>query len=195
MVRSYLSTKFGVNSLDGFWENAFYWRTDGRMTPKSQISIHFALQPPPIFESQVVSRQLHRIWMSPKWPGALRVKRYPIYVFMLLEPPSPNFHSIPLCDEKFVSKLNFHLPTGHDITFQSFFKQAYRMAPKWPTSTPYHPHPPSQIPILLALRPIIFHLICRLLMNSVVLFIHCKPTTTVRERGIYIAKFATIFKS
>ncbi len=30
MVDSYLSTKFGINLLDGFWENAFYGRTDGR---------------------------------------------------------------------------------------------------------------------------------------------------------------------
>ncbi len=34
MVDSYLSTKFGINLLDGFWENAFYGRTpdDGRTT-------------------------------------------------------------------------------------------------------------------------------------------------------------------
>ncbi len=30
MVDSYLSTKFGIDLLDGFWENAFYGRTDGR---------------------------------------------------------------------------------------------------------------------------------------------------------------------
>ncbi len=28
MVDSYLATKIGINSLDGFWENAFYGRTD-----------------------------------------------------------------------------------------------------------------------------------------------------------------------
>ena len=27
MVDSYLSTKFGISSLDGFWGNAFYGRT------------------------------------------------------------------------------------------------------------------------------------------------------------------------
>ncbi len=32
MVDSYLSTKFGINLLDGFWENVFYGRTDGRRT-------------------------------------------------------------------------------------------------------------------------------------------------------------------
>ncbi len=33
MVDGYLSTKFGIDSLDGFWENAFYGRwTDGRTT-------------------------------------------------------------------------------------------------------------------------------------------------------------------
>ncbi len=32
MVDSYLSTKFGINLLDGFWENAFYGRMDGRTT-------------------------------------------------------------------------------------------------------------------------------------------------------------------
>ncbi len=35
MVDSYLSTKFGINLLDGFWENAFYGRRttdDGRTT-------------------------------------------------------------------------------------------------------------------------------------------------------------------
>ncbi len=33
MVDSYLSTNFGINLLDGFWENAFYGRTDdGRTT-------------------------------------------------------------------------------------------------------------------------------------------------------------------
>ena len=33
MVDSYLSTKFGINLFDGFWENAFYGRTpdDGRL--------------------------------------------------------------------------------------------------------------------------------------------------------------------
>ncbi len=32
MVDSYLSTKFGINLLDGFWENAFHERMDdGRM--------------------------------------------------------------------------------------------------------------------------------------------------------------------
>ena len=30
MVDSYLSTKIGVNSLNGFWENAFYGQMDGR---------------------------------------------------------------------------------------------------------------------------------------------------------------------
>ncbi len=31
MADSYFSTKFGINSLDGFWGNAFYgWRTDRR---------------------------------------------------------------------------------------------------------------------------------------------------------------------
>ena len=31
MVERPLSTKFGINSLNGFWENAFYGRrTDGR---------------------------------------------------------------------------------------------------------------------------------------------------------------------
>ncbi len=32
VVDSYLSTKFGINSLDGFWENAVYERMtdDGR---------------------------------------------------------------------------------------------------------------------------------------------------------------------
>ena len=33
---SNVSTKSGVNSLDGFWENAFYGRTDGR--PRHRIS-------------------------------------------------------------------------------------------------------------------------------------------------------------
>ena len=32
MVDSYISTKFGSNMLDGFWENAFYGQTDGRRT-------------------------------------------------------------------------------------------------------------------------------------------------------------------
>ncbi len=33
MVDSYLSTKIGVNSLDGFWENAFYgWTPDAHAT-------------------------------------------------------------------------------------------------------------------------------------------------------------------
>ncbi len=33
MVKRYLSTKFGINLLDGFWENEFYERmTDGRTT-------------------------------------------------------------------------------------------------------------------------------------------------------------------
>ncbi len=37
MADSYLSTKFGINSLDGVWENAFYGRTDdGR--PRHGIS-------------------------------------------------------------------------------------------------------------------------------------------------------------
>ncbi len=39
MVDSYLSTKFGINVLDGFWENAFYGRRtpdDGR--PRQGIS-------------------------------------------------------------------------------------------------------------------------------------------------------------
>ena len=27
MVDSYLSTKFGINFIDGFWKNAFYERT------------------------------------------------------------------------------------------------------------------------------------------------------------------------
>ncbi len=30
MVKRYLSTKFGINLLDWFWENGFYGRTDGR---------------------------------------------------------------------------------------------------------------------------------------------------------------------
>ncbi len=30
MADTYLSTNIGVNSLDGFWENVFYGRTDGR---------------------------------------------------------------------------------------------------------------------------------------------------------------------
>ncbi len=28
MVERCLSTKFGINMLDGFWENGFYGRTD-----------------------------------------------------------------------------------------------------------------------------------------------------------------------
>ncbi len=32
MVDSYLSTNFGINLLDGFWENAFYGRTDDGRT-------------------------------------------------------------------------------------------------------------------------------------------------------------------
>ncbi len=37
MVDSYLSTKFGINLLDSFWENAFYGRMDdGR--PRHGIS-------------------------------------------------------------------------------------------------------------------------------------------------------------
>ncbi len=33
MEKRYLSTKFGINLQDGFWENGFYGRrTDGRMT-------------------------------------------------------------------------------------------------------------------------------------------------------------------
>ena len=28
MVKRYLSTKFGIKRLDGFWENGFYGRTD-----------------------------------------------------------------------------------------------------------------------------------------------------------------------
>ncbi len=33
MVESYFSTKFGINLLDGFWENGFYGRTmdNGRL--------------------------------------------------------------------------------------------------------------------------------------------------------------------
>ncbi len=39
-VDSYLSTKIGVNSLDGFWENAFYGRTtDARATALSGLKI------------------------------------------------------------------------------------------------------------------------------------------------------------
>ncbi len=30
MVKRYLSTKFGTNVLDRFWENGFYGRMDGR---------------------------------------------------------------------------------------------------------------------------------------------------------------------
>ena len=30
MVKRCLSTKFGINLLDGFWENGFYGRPDGR---------------------------------------------------------------------------------------------------------------------------------------------------------------------
>ncbi len=38
MVDSHLSTKFGINSLDGFWENMFYGRnTDGRMTDDGRL--------------------------------------------------------------------------------------------------------------------------------------------------------------
>ncbi len=36
MVDTYLSTNLGINLLDGFWENAFYGRTDGR--PRHGIS-------------------------------------------------------------------------------------------------------------------------------------------------------------
>ncbi len=32
MVDSYLSAKFDINSLDGFWENAFYGRRTTTMT-------------------------------------------------------------------------------------------------------------------------------------------------------------------
>ncbi len=32
MVKRYLSTKFGTNLLDSFWENGFYGRTDGWTT-------------------------------------------------------------------------------------------------------------------------------------------------------------------
>ncbi len=28
MVKRYLSDKFGINLLDGFWENGYYGRTD-----------------------------------------------------------------------------------------------------------------------------------------------------------------------
>ncbi len=37
MVDSYLSTKFGINLLDRFWENAFYGRTDDQR-PRHGIS-------------------------------------------------------------------------------------------------------------------------------------------------------------
>ncbi len=30
MMKRYLSTKFGINMPDGFWENGFYGRTDGQ---------------------------------------------------------------------------------------------------------------------------------------------------------------------
>ncbi len=36
MVKRYLSTKFGINLLDGFLENGFYGWTDGR--PRHGIS-------------------------------------------------------------------------------------------------------------------------------------------------------------
>ncbi len=32
MVKRYLSTKFGINLLEGFWENGFYGRTDNWRT-------------------------------------------------------------------------------------------------------------------------------------------------------------------
>ncbi len=38
MVKRYLSTKFGINLLDGFWENEFYERmTDGRRTDDGRL--------------------------------------------------------------------------------------------------------------------------------------------------------------
>ena len=46
MVKGYLSTKFGVNLLDGFWENEFYGCTmydgrtdDGRLRDDSSSAV------------------------------------------------------------------------------------------------------------------------------------------------------------
>ncbi len=36
MVKRYLSTKFGINMPDEFWENGFYGRTDTRVTTVAQ---------------------------------------------------------------------------------------------------------------------------------------------------------------
>ncbi len=40
MVKRYLSTKFGINLLDAFWENGFYGRTDGRRTDGRKMDAH-----------------------------------------------------------------------------------------------------------------------------------------------------------
>ncbi len=45
MVKRYLSTKFGIDLLDGFWENEFYGRTtdgrtdDGRLRDDSSSAV------------------------------------------------------------------------------------------------------------------------------------------------------------
>ncbi len=40
MVDSYLSTKYGINLLDGFWENTLYGRTtDARATALALLKI------------------------------------------------------------------------------------------------------------------------------------------------------------
>ncbi len=36
MAKKYLSTKFGIDLLDGFWENGFYGRTDSRVMTEAQ---------------------------------------------------------------------------------------------------------------------------------------------------------------
>ncbi len=54
--------------------------------PDSKISLRFALQPS-IFETQAILIQVH--WMTPKWPWALQVQIYPIY--LLLVQRIPNF--------------------------------------------------------------------------------------------------------